>query len=288
MLAPVSLKNGNTAVVEPEKKGFLLMSTPPFTMRELLNAGVHFGHNPRRWNPKMQPYIFGERNGVHIINLEKTVPMLRRALEAVYDVVRSGGRVLFVGTKKQAADIIAEQAKRCGQYYVNHRWLGGMLTNWKTVSQSIRRLQNYEDRLEQGTQGLTKKEILKLTRECDNLNRSLGGIREMGGVPDLVFVLDVNKEHIAVKEANALGLPVVGILDTNSSSDGITYPIPGNDDAIRAIELYSRLMADAILAGMKEQMRSVGIDLGSAVNVAPQMDVAAAEPLFAEEASTQL
>ncbi len=264
------------------------MSTPPFTMRELLNAGVHFGHNPRRWNPKMQPYIFGERNGVHIINLEKTVPMLRRALEAVYDVVRSGGRVLFVGTKKQAADIIAEQAKRCGQYYVNHRWLGGMLTNWKTVSQSIRRLQNYEDRLEQGTQGLTKKEILKLTRECDNLNRSLGGIREMGGVPDLVFVLDVNKEHIAVKEANALGLPVVGILDTNSSSDGITYPIPGNDDAIRAIELYSRLMADAILAGMKEQMRSVGIDLGSAVNVAPQMDVAAAEPLFAEEASTQL
>jgi small subunit ribosomal protein S2 len=244
-----------------------MMQIPEFTMRELLNAGVHFGHHPRRWNPKMQPYIFGERNGVHIINLERTVPMLRNALQAVYDVVKGGGRILFVGTKKQSSECIADHAKRCGQYYVNHRWLGGMLTNWKTVSQSIHRMNDYEKRLENEQLGLTKKEILKLTRERDNLERSLGGIREMGGVPDLMFVLDVNKEHIAIKEANTLGIPVVAILDSNSDPQGITYAIPGNDDAIRSIDLYCRLVADTVLMGMKEQMLSVGLDLGSAVEV---------------------
>jgi small subunit ribosomal protein S2 len=248
-----------------------MMQLPDFTMRELLNAGVHFGHHPRRWNPKMQPYIFGERNGVHIINLERTVPMLRNALQAVYDVVKGGGRILFVGTKKQASDCIADHAKRCGQYYVNHRWLGGMLTNWKTVSQSIHRLNDYETKLEQDQVGLTKKEILKLTRERDNLERSLGGIREMGGVPDLMFVLDVNKEHIAIKEANNLNIPVVAILDSNSDPHGITYPIPGNDDAIRSIDLYCRLVADTVLLGMKEQMRSVGLDVGTAVEVTEEV-----------------
>lgn len=243
---------------------------PDFTMRELLHAGVHFGHHPRRWNPKMHPYIFGVRNGVHIINLEKTVPLLRNALQAVYDVVKSGGRVLFVGTKKQASDSIAEHAKRCGQYYVNHRWLGGMLTNWKTVSQSIHRMNDYEKKLEQETLGLTKKEILKLTRERDNLEKSLGGIREMGGTPDLIFILDVNKEHIAIKEANVLGIPVVAILDSNSDPQGVNYPVPGNDDAIRSIDLYCRLVADTVLVGMKEQMRSVGFDVGTSAEVSEE------------------
>jgi small subunit ribosomal protein S2 len=247
------------------------MSLPTFTMRDLLSAGSHFGHHPRRWNPKMQAYIFGERNGIHIINLEKTVPLLQQALQAVYDIVRSGGRLLFVGTKKQASDCIAEHAKRCGQYYVNHRWLGGMLTNWKTVSQSIHRLKAYEDRLQQENLKLTKKEILKLTREHDNLERSLGGIRDMGGVPDILFVLDVNKEHIAVKEANTLGIPVVAILDSNSDPTGITYPVPGNDDAMRSIDLYCRLVADAALSGMKEQMRSVGIDLGESAEIRAEL-----------------
>lgn len=240
---------------------------PEFTMRELLHAGVHFGHHPRRWNPKMQEYIFGVRNGVHIINLERTVPLLRNALKAVYDVVKSGGRVLFVGTKKQASESIADHAKRCGQYYVNHRWLGGMLTNWKTVSQSIHRLKDYETRLQDENLGLTKKEILKLTRERDKLEKSLGGIREMGGVPDLIFILDVNKEHIAIKEANVLGIPVIAVLDSNSDPQGVNYPIPGNDDAIRSIDMYCRLVADTVLTGMKEQMLSVGFDVGESVEV---------------------
>lgn len=260
------------------------MSLPSFTMRELLNAGVHFGHHPRRWNPKMQSYIFGERNGVHIINLEKTVPLLNHAMQAVYDIIKGGGRLLFVGTKKQASECIADHAKRCGQYFVNHRWLGGMLTNWKTVSQSIHRLNDYETRLEQSSANLTKKEVLKLTRERDKLNLSLGGIREMGGVPDLLFILDVNKEHIAIKEANALGIPVVAILDSNSDPQGVDYPIPGNDDAMRSIELYCRLVADTVLSGMKDQMRAVGLDIGESAELPDESAEIADE--FMSEAGT--
>lgn len=258
------------------------MSIPSFTLRDLLNAGVHFGHNPRRWNPKMQQYIFGERNGVHILNLEKTGPMLHQALQAVYDVVRSGGRVLFVGTKRQATPIIAEHAKRCGQYYVNYRWLGGMMTNWKTVSQSIIRMRQFNTRLEQEGAYLSKKEILKLTRERDKLENSLGGIAEMGGVPDIIFVLDVNKEHIAITEANVLGVPVVAVLDSNSNPDGVNYPIPGNDDAIRSIDLYCRLIADTVLEAMKAQMRSAGLDVGTSTEVLEDLDApVAAAPAVA-------
>lgn len=258
------------------------MTTPNFTIRDLLNAGVHFGHHPRRWNPKMSAYIFGERNGIHIINLEKTVPHMRRALEAVYEVIKGGGRILFVGTKRQATEIISEHAKRCGQYYVNHRWLGGMLTNWKTVSQSIHRLNSYDERLNQQNLSLTKKEILKLTRERDNLERSLGGIREMGGLPDVLFVLDTQKEKIAIREANALGIPVVAILDSNSDPEGVDFPIPGNDDAIRAIDLYCRLLSDAVLMGMKEQMRSAGIDVGASAELPSDALIADAKGTAAE------
>ena len=214
------------------------MDSQLFTMRQLLEAGVHFGHTTRRWNPKMAPYIFGVRNGVHIIDLEQTVPMLHRALNVVRETVAGGGRVLFVGTKRQASDMIADAAKKCGQYYVNHRWLGGMLTNWKTISNSIKRLREVEERLAEENVGLTKKELLNLTRERDKLERALGGIKDMGGLPDVLFVIDTNKEHIAVAEAGNLEIPVVAIVDSNSNPDGITFPVPGNDDAIRAIELY--------------------------------------------------
>ena len=256
------------------------MAMPSFTMRQLLESGVHFGHHPRRWNPKMAPYIFGERNGIHIMNLEKTVPYMRRALEAVHEAIKGGGRMLFVGTKRQATEIIADHAKRCGQYYVNHRWLGGMLTNWKTVSQSIHRLNSYEEKLAKENLSLTKKEILKLTRERDNLERSLGGIREMGGTPDILFVLDTQKEKIAIREANALGIPVIAILDSNSDPEGVDYPIPGNDDAIRAIDIYCRLLSDAVLLGMKEQMRSAGIDVGASADLP-------ADELFAQPSGTE-
>jgi small subunit ribosomal protein S2 len=238
------------------------MTQRAFSMRQLLDAGVHYGHHTRRWNPKMSSYIFGERNNIHIINLDKTVPLLDVALKAVRDVVAQGGRVLFVGTKRQASERIAEAAKRCGQYYVNHRWLGGMLTNWKTVSQSIRRLREYENVLEQSV-GYTKKEVLSLTRMRDNLERSLGGIKEMGGVPDLLFIIDTNKESIAIQEANTLGIPVVAVIDTNSDPAGINYPIPGNDDAMRAIELYCHLIANAVLEGLQMQLESAGVDLGA-------------------------
>lgn len=259
------------------------MSIPSFTLRDLLNAGVHFGHNPRRWNPKMQQYIFGERNGVHILNLDKTAPMLHQALQAVYDAVRSGGRVLFVGTKRQATPIIAEHAKRCGQYYVNYRWLGGMMTNWKTVSQSIVRMRQMNTKLEQESHLLSKKEILKITRERDKLENSLGGISEMGGVPDIIFVLDVNKEHIAIKEANTLGVPVIAVLDSNSDPDGVDYAIPGNDDAIRSIELYCQLIADTVLSAMKDQMRSAGLDIGASAEVIEEVEPAKAEATAASE-----
>ena len=241
------------------------MTLPHFTMRQLLEAGVHFGHTTRRWNPKMAPYLFGIRNGIHIIDLEQTVPMLHQALVAVRDIVAAGGRVLFVGTKRQASDLIAESAKRCGQYYVNHRWLGGMMTNWKTISHSIKRLQVLEDQLAQEeTSGLTKKELLNLTRERDKLDRALGGIKEMGGLPDVLVVIDTNKEHIAVQEAVKLGMPVVGVVDSNSDCTGVTYPVPGNDDATRAIGLYCELLADAVLDGIQVEVGVSGGDAGEA------------------------
>src|SRR5499427_6997679 len=225
------------------------MAIPSFTMRQLLEAGVHFGHHTRRWNPKMAPYLFGVRNGIHIVDLEQTVPMLHQGLQAIRDVVAGGGRVLLVGTKRQAQEPITEAAKRCGQYYVNYRWLGGMLTNFKTISQSIKRLRELEERISQEQTGLTKRELLELTRNRDKLERALGGIKEMGGLPDILFIIDTNKEAIAVAEANTLRIPVVAILDSNSSPDGIAYPIPGNDDAMRAVHLYCELPAGAVPGG---------------------------------------
>jgi len=253
------------------------MATPSFTMRQLLEAGVHFGHSTRRWNPKMEDFIFGVRNGVHIIDLEQTVPMLHRALEAVRDVAAGGGRVLFVGTKRQASDVVADAAQRCGQYYVNHRWLGGMLTNWKTISNSIKRLRELEKHLEGEAQGLTKKELLRLTRERDKLERALGGIKDMGALPDVLFVVDTNKEAIAVKEANKLNIPVVAVLDSNSDPEGVTFPVPGNDDAMRAITLFCELMRDAVLDGLQEEMMKTAPDAGEAVE-------APVEAIPAEEA----
>jgi small subunit ribosomal protein S2 len=245
------------------------MAMPTFTMRQLLEAGVHFGHHTRRWNPKMKPFIFGVRNGVHVIDLEQTVPSLYAALQAVRDAVAGGGRVA---------------AKRCGQPFVNHRWLGGMLTNWKTISQSIKRLRELEEQLGGETQGLTKKELLNLTRERDKLERSLGGIKEMGGQPSLLFVIDTNKEAIAVAEANKLGIPVAAVLDSNSDPDGITYPIPGNDDALRAISLYCDLVSDAVLNGLQQEAISHGVDIGEAEEspAEPLPEAAAAEPEAAQ------
>jgi len=239
------------------------MALPTYTMRELLEAGVHFGHHTRRWNPKMAPYIFGVRNGIHIIDLEQTVPMLHQGLAAIRDVVAGGGRLLMVGTKRQAQEAITEAAKRCGQYYVNYRWLGGMLTNFKTISASIKRLRDLEDRITAEETGLTKRELLSLTRDRDKLERALGGIKEMGGLPDILFVVDTNKEAIAVQEANKLRIPVVAILDSNSSPDGIAYPIPGNDDAMRAIHLYGDLVAQSVLDGLQAEMAASGIDIGA-------------------------
>ena len=248
------------------------MALPAFTMRQLLEAGVHFGHSTRRWNPKMAPYLFGIRNGIHIIDLQQTVPLLYHAMEAVRGIVASGGRVLFVGTKRQASERVAESAKRCGQYYVNHRWLGGMMTNWRTISNSIKRLRMVEDQLSEENAGLTKKEMLRLTREGGKLERALGGIKEMGGLPDILFVIDTNKEAIAVAEATKLGIPVVAVIDSNSDPAGIDFPIPGNDDAIRAIELYCELMVGAVLDGIQEEMAATGADLG-------ESEEAPAEPL---------
>jgi small subunit ribosomal protein S2 len=253
------------------------MSLPTFTMRQLLEAGIHFGHNTRRWNPKMAPYIYGERNGIHIIDLEQTVGMLQQGLQAIRDVVAGGGRVLLVGTKRQAQEPVAEAAKRCGQYYVNHRWLGGMLTNFKTISQSIRRLREIEERIAQEESGLTKRELLELTRHRDKLERALGGIKEMGGLPDILFVIDTNKEAIAVAEASTLHIPVVAILDSNSSPDRVAYPIPGNDDAMRAIHLYCDLVSSAVLDGLQAEMTASGVDVGARVEV-PQIPHVSGEP----------
>src|SRR6266478_390506 len=239
------------------------MAVPTYSMRQLLEAGVHFGHHTRRWNPKMAPYIFGVRNGIHVIDLEQTEPMLHQGLQAIRDVVAGGGRVLLVGTKRQAQEPVAEAAKRCGQYHVNYRWLGGMLTNFKTISGSIRRLRELEERITTEESGLTKRELLELTRDRDKLERALGGIKEMGGLPDILFVIDTNKEAIAVAEANKLHIPVVAILDSNSSPDGIAYPIPGNDDAMRAVHLYSELVASAVLDGLQAELAASGVDIGA-------------------------
>jgi small subunit ribosomal protein S2 len=239
------------------------MAAPTVTMQQLIEAGAHFGHQTHRWNPRMKPYIFGARNGVHIIDLSQTVPLFARALEFVAATVQAGGKVLFVGTKRQAQQPIAEAAKACGQHFVNHRWLGGMLTNWKTISQSIKRLKSLEEQLSGDTAGLTKKEVLQLTRERDKLELSLGGIRDMGGIPDVMFVIDANKEELAIREANVLGIPVVAVLDTNVDPHGIAFPVPGNDDASRAVRLYCEAVSQAARKGGHEAIADSGVDIGA-------------------------
>jgi small subunit ribosomal protein S2 len=271
---PVSFfPNAHTsAEAEPEKSS---MALPDYSMRQLLEAGVHFGHQAHRWNPKMREYIFGTRNNIHIIDLAQTVPMLHRALEAVSETVAKGGRILFVGTKRQAQDSIADAAKRSAQYYVNSRWLGGMLTNWKTISESIKRLRKLDEMLNSGeAQGYTKKERLTLQRERDKLDRALGGIKDMGGLPDLLFVIDTNKEDIAIKEAQRLNIPVAAVVDTNCDPEGITFLVPGNDDAGRAISLYCDLISKAAIDGISRAQGEMGVDLGAAetpvVEVVPE------------------
>jgi small subunit ribosomal protein S2 len=252
------------------------MALPEYSMRQLLEAGAHFGHQTHRWNPKMDRYIFGSRSNIHIIDLSQSIPLLHQALVKVREVAAAGGRVLFVGTKRQASDPVAAAAKRCAQYYVNHRWLGGTLTNWRTISGSIARLRELEGILDGGDGGgRTKKELLTLNRERDKLELSLGGIKNMGGIPDIMFVIDTNKEAIAILEARKLNIPVIAILDTNCDPDGITYPIPGNDDAARAIQLYVDLIADSVLDGMAAGTVASGVDIGASINPV--------EPMLARE-----
>ena len=261
------------------------MALPEFSMRQLLESGAHFGHQTHRWNPKMDRYIFGSRANIHIIDLSQTIPLLHQALLKVREVAAGGGRVLFVGTKRQASEPIAGAAKRCAQYYVNHRWLGGTLTNWRTISQSIQRLREQEAVLEGDGGHRTKKELLQITRERDKLELSLGGIKDMGGIPDLMFVIDTNKEAIAIQEARKLNIPVVAILDTNCNPDGISFPIPGNDDAARAIQLYCDLVADSVIDGLAAGQSSMGVDLGAAeAPVEPALRATAAEAAETAEA----
>jgi small subunit ribosomal protein S2 len=266
------------------------MAAPVVTMQQLIEAGAHFGHQTHRWNPRMKPYIFGARNGIHILDLSQTVPLFARALEFVDATVRAGGKVLFVGTKRQAQEPIAQAARACGQHFVNHRWLGGMLTNWKTISGSIKRLKALDEQLAGDIVGLTKKEVLQLTRERDKLELSLGGIRDMGGIPDVMFVIDANKEELAIKEANVLGIPVVAVLDSNVSPDGIAFPVPANDDASRAVRLYCDAIAAAATKGRQEGVVDSGVDVGAleVAPVEPVIEVAAEEPaaeaVVAEEA----
>ena len=261
------------------------MALPEFSMRQLLEAGVHFGHQTQRWNPRMGPYIYGARNGIHIMDLTQTVPMLDDALKIIRDTVAKGGSILFVGTKRQAAQPIADAAEKCAQYYMNHRWLGGTLTNWQTVSKSIQRLKHIDEQSQLGFAGLTKKERLGMERDQGKLEASLGGIREMGGRPDLIFVIDVRKEQLAIAEANKLGIPVVAVVDTNCSPDGIDYIIPGNDDAARAIALYTNLAARAALDGMSAQLGAAGVDLG-AMEEAPVEEAVAEAPAAEAAAET--
>ena len=271
------------------------MAAPVVTMQQLIEAGAHFGHQTHRWNPRMKPYIFGARNGIHILDLSQTVPLFARALDFVSATVQAGGKVLFVGTKRQAQEPIAEAARACGQHFVNHRWLGGMLTNWKTVSQRIKYMKSLEEQLSGDTAGLTKKEVLNLTRKRDKLEMSLGGIRDMGGIPDVMFVIDANKEELAIKEANVLGIPVVAVLDSNVSPDGIAFPVPANDDASRAVRLYCEAIASAATKGHREGVVDSGVDIG-ALDEAPVEDAVleaaavpeaapAAEPTMAEVAA---
>ncbi len=263
------------------------MALPEFSMRQLLEAGVHFGHQTHRWNPRMKPYIFGERNGVHIIDLSQTVPFLHQALVRIRDVVAGGGRILFVGTKRQAQAPVAEAAQRCAQYYMNVRWLGGTLTNWETISNSIRRLKDLEEILDSGGKGLTKKEQLGLSREKEKLDASLGGIRELGGLPDLLFIIDVKKEAIAIKEAKKLGIPVVAVVDTNCSPDGVDLVIPGNDDASRAIALYCNLAAEAVIDGISASQSALGVDIGAFEDapVEPALDAVDAPAVAGDDAA---
>ena len=265
------------------------MALPDYNMRQLLEAGVHFGHQTHRWNPKMAPYIFGDRNGIHIIDLAQTVPLLHQSLVAVRDTVAAGGRVLFVGTKRQATEVIARTAQQCAQYYMNTRWLGGTLTNWKTISNSIKRLRELENLLaEEASTGFTKKEILNLTRERDKLELAIGGIKDMGGLPDLMIVIDTNKESIAIAEAHKLGIPVIAILDSNCNPDGITYPVPGNDDATRAIELYCSLFSGAVIDGIEQGAVSSGVDIGAQAEPSPEAALEApAEEAPVEEAPVE-
>lgn len=263
------------------------MALPDFTMRDLLEAGVHFGHQTHRWNPKMKPFIYGARSGIHIMDLSKSVPLLHQALVKTRDVVAKGGRVLFVGTKRQASQPVAEAAQRCAQYYMNHRWLGGTLTNWKTVSNSIKRLRELEELFANPDQsGLTKKELLNLERDREKLDKALGGIANMGGLPDLIFVIDTNKEAIAIQEARKLGIPVVAVVDTNCDPDDADFPFAGNDDAARAISLYCNLIADAVLDGLAESSADMGIDLGEAedIDALTEADLAAVDAAIAAEA----
>jgi small subunit ribosomal protein S2 len=254
------------------------MAAPTVSLQALIEAGAHFGHQTHRWNPKMKPYIYGDRNGVHILDLSQTVPLFARALEFISASVASGGKVLFVGTKRQAQEPIAEAARRSGQHFVNHRWLGGMLTNWKTISNSIKRFKALEEQLAGDTHGLTKKEVLQLTRERDKFELSLGGIRDMGGIPDVMFVIDANKEELAIKEANTLGIPVVAILDSNVSPDGIAFPVPGNDDASRAIRLYCDAVAQAATRGGQHGQAQRGVDIGAMAEPPAEEALAEAAP----------
>jgi small subunit ribosomal protein S2 len=275
------------------------MAMPTFTMRQLLEAGVHFGHHTRRWDPKMKPFIFGVRNNTHIIDLQQSVPMLHHALQAMRDTAASGGRILFVGTKRQARDLVAQHAERCGQYYVNDRWLGGMLTNWTTISKSIKRLKDLTVELDNGSAetARTKRELLERTRSRDKLERTLGGIKDMAGLPNMIFVVDTVKEHLAIAEAKTLGIPVVAIVDSNSNPEDITYPIPGNDDAIRAVNLYCELAGNAVLDGLQAEMVEAGVDIGASedmppaeeIGVAPDIDAPAleAEMTAAPEAAVE-
>ena len=266
------------------------MTTPTFTMRQLLEAGVHFGHHTRRWNPKMEPYIFGKRNNIHIINLEKTVPMLYEALQAIQSIAKNGGKFLFVGTKRSASELIAQAAINCGQYYVNHRWLGGMLTNWETVSKSIKKLKSLEEKIESGEiNSLTKKEKLNIERQKEKLDLTLGGIKNMNGVPDAMFIIDTNKEAIAVLEANNLNIPVIAICDSNTNPLGVDYPIPGNDDALRAISLYCDLVAASVLKGLESNLEQSGVDLGEAedLNEKETIQATSTHEVSTEEVSTE-
>jgi small subunit ribosomal protein S2 len=281
MSLPVKCKNFQPRLW-PTGKGVYPVALPEFSMRQLLEAGVHFGHQTHRWNPKMAPYIFGARSNIHILDLSQTVPLLHQAMVKVRETAANGGRILFVGTKRQASDVVKESASRCAQYYVNHRWLGGMLTNWSTISHSIARLRELEGIFADETNtGLTKKEMLKLTREREKLDRALGGIKDMGKIPDLMFVVDTNKEGIAIKEARKLGIPVIAILDTNCNPEAADFPIPGNDDAVRAISLFCDLMADAVLDGMTQGAVASGIDIGA---VASPVETAITAEIAAEVA----